>query len=107
MLDIKRKQGVNTNIDLNLKDANGNPYDLSEAKMCASIKNRHGEKVADLVVVATEVEGNISIQTGDTSEWEVGKHEWDILIEFPNGNVISLPPDGVAKWEVIKSITKC
>lgn len=107
MLDIKRKQGVNGSIELSLKDSSGVPYDLSQCILSAEIKNRLGELVAELSVVSVPNQvGRISIQTGETSDWEVGRHEWDIKIEFPNGDIISLPTDGVAKWEVIKSITK-
>ena len=107
MLNVRRKQGDNAPIELSLKDSNGVPYDLTGATLSASIKNRLGVDVAQLSVISpSPTDGRITVETGDTSSWDVGKHEWDVRVEFESGRVFVIPSDGVATWEVIKSITR-
>ena len=107
MLDILRKQGVNTPIELVLKKSDNTPYDLTDALITSQIRSRFDVVVADLVVSSNDpTNGRITIETGDTSNWAVGKHEWDIVIEFGDGKITCIPDNGVATWEVIKTITK-
>lgn len=107
MLDTKRKQGENWDIEVNLKNSDGSPLDLTDCILTSEIRNRLGELVARLEVVSDPLRiGRLTVKTGDTSQWEVGVHEWDVCIEYPDGRKRFIPRSGVSKWEIIRSVTK-
>lgn len=111
IMDITRKRGEIKNIEFKLKyepDAEGNevPFDLTGVTFESSIKTSTDILVAQLEVVSnTPKEGRITVITGDTSTWKLGKHRWDIKVTMPNGSVFFIPPQGVAKFTIEPSVS--
>lgn len=104
--DFCHKQGDGIEATITLRDhETKEPIDLTGCTVKAQIRDSNKALVAEPIIFV-DAEGKIEISSGDTSEWKIGRHAWDIRITPPQGQPYSVPPCDNAIWEVEYSATK-
>lgn len=106
IMDIIRKRGEIKDIEFRLRYEDGTPFDFTGATFEGLVKTTTDTLVAVLNVYSPDLEnGRITVETGDTSTWKVGKHKWDMKVSMPDGKVFYIPSSGVARFTIEPSVS--
>lgn len=106
IMDIIRKRGEIKDIEFRLRYEDGTPFDFTGATFEGLVKTTTDTLVAVLNIYSPDPEnGRITVETGDTSTWKVGKHKWDMKVNMPDGKVFYIPSSGVARFTIEPSVS--
>jgi len=92
------KRGVSFILTITVRDANGDPVDLTGATPRSQVRSR-AAKAATLILdlaptISDPTGGVISINrpASETAALEPGAGKWDLLVDMPSGDTLEVVP---------------
>lgn len=88
MTDVRVKRGMSLQLTLSFANADGSPYDLTQAALSGMVRDSRDELVATLAF-ALGAAGVATATAADTSAWPLGLLRADVMISVGGLAVIS------------------